>query len=282
MSIATRLSTPEIQDYAIIGDCRTAALVSCAGSIDWLCVPDFSSPSLFAGLLDRERGGSFAIRPRGPFTAKRRYIVHTAVLATTFEADGGAIRVLDLSPVLDGMSPMQPMREVLRIIEGLAGAVEVRVRLDPRPDYGRIKARLQYRGRLGWTYTWRNEIIVVGSDVALHHQGEALEATVTIGAGERRYLSLSYTKGDPGLISLLGTEADDRVARTIRWWQAWAARCTYNGPYREEVIRSAITLKLLNYSLSGAIVAAANNSDNPSCGPYPRLPVAMSAGGREG
>jgi GH15 family glucan-1,4-alpha-glucosidase len=113
--------TPDIGAYAIIGDCRTAALVSSAGSIDWLCLPYFSGPSVFAALLDRERGGRFSITPAGEFTASRRYLQGTAVLVTTFETVSGSARLIDLMPVVETAGTLRPMREVLRIVEGVEG-----------------------------------------------------------------------------------------------------------------------------------------------------------------
>src|ERR671933_298390 len=103
---------PEIGDYAIVGDCRTAALVSRDGSLDWLCLPHFSGPSVFAALLDRERGGAFSISPAQPFRTRRRYVGLSAVLETTFKTSGGAARVVDLMPIIDG-NALAPMREVL-------------------------------------------------------------------------------------------------------------------------------------------------------------------------
>ena len=108
----------EIGDYAIIGDCRTAALVSKDGSIDWLCLPHFSGTSVFAALLDQERGGRFRIRPAAPFRSTRRYFGATGVLETTFETASGSARLLDLMPVAGNSSTLQPLREVLRIVAG--------------------------------------------------------------------------------------------------------------------------------------------------------------------
>src|SRR5690606_39243491 len=143
-------AAPQIGDYAIIGDCRTAALVSREGSIDWLCLPDFSDGSVFARLLDPANGGSFSIRPRQSCRASRRYIPETAVLETLFENATGAVRIIDLLPIQDGIRPMGPMREVLRVIEGLSGEVEITIGIDVRPDYGRCTPVLEHRGQLGW------------------------------------------------------------------------------------------------------------------------------------
>jgi len=248
---------PPIKDYGIIGDCRTAALISREGSIDWLCLPDFSSPSIFGRILDRETGGLFLIRPRGEFTATRRYIDKTTpVLETTFEAPQGAVRLTDVAPVIDGAGSLQPMREMLRLIEGLSGELELEIRIDPRPHYGRTKPRVKDHGKLGWCYSWANELLTVRSDIDLSRTGNAVHATVRVCAGERIRVSLSYVKGDVGVLSLLGHEADERLARTVKWWRGWAARCGYDGPYKDAVLRSALTLKLLTFSLSGAISAA--------------------------
>ena len=223
-----------IADYALIGDCRTAALVSRAGSIDWLCLPDFSSPSIFAGLLDPARGGSFSLRPRDPFfTASRRYVERTAVLETDFTTESGSVRLLDLMPIDDGARSLRPMREVLRAVEGMDGTVEIEVRLDLRPDYARRHLRPRKRGRLGWAYVWGNEVLVVRSDIELRLEGDALVGTVVLGAGERRYLSLAYTKSDPAILPPLQQHAEERIAETIHWWREWAGRCRYEGPYRE-------------------------------------------------
>ena len=114
---------PDIRDYAIIGDCRTAASISREGSLDWLCLPNFSSTSAFARLLDLN-AGHFSIRPSARFTVERHYLPATAVLETTFETDSGIARLIDLGPISDSIGSLLPMREILRIIEGVAGSVE--------------------------------------------------------------------------------------------------------------------------------------------------------------
>src|SRR3712207_3489583 len=134
---SVRSVDPEIGDYAVIGDCRTAALVSRAGSIDWLCLPHFSGPSVFAALLDQRRGGRFAITPAQPFQSSRRYLPDTPVLETTFRTSSGTARLTDLMPVVRAADSLAPMREVLRILEGLEGELEFAIRYEPRPNYAR-------------------------------------------------------------------------------------------------------------------------------------------------
>jgi GH15 family glucan-1,4-alpha-glucosidase len=250
---------PAISDYAMIGDCRTSALISSTGSIDWLCLPSFSGPSVFARLLD-PRGGSFSLRPAEPFTATRRYVDSTAVLETTFETETGKARVFDCLPVLDGIHPMGPMRELLRIIEGAEGTVSFQAAIDPRPDYGRLNPKPKHRGGLGWSYSWRGEIANVQTSFNLSPVGNALHAEFSVSEGNRHYASLSYTYGEPAIIPLLKHDADQRLSRTEDWWRTWSAQIIYDGLYRAAVVRSALTLKLMTFSLSGAVIAAPTTS----------------------
>ncbi len=163
-------------------------------------------------------------------------------------------------PALDGIEPMRPMRELLRVIEGCEGEVDLEISIEPRPDYGRATARLQDRGRLGWAYMWLNEIIVLRSEVSLARVDNALAGAICVQPGGRYRLSLSYSQGDPALIPPLGGEADARLQRTLDWWRHWCSGCIYSGPYREHVLRSALVLKLLSYAPSGAIIAAPTTS----------------------
>src|SRR5436190_9144686 len=141
-----------IGDYAIIGDCRSAALVSHDGSIDWLCLPRFDSPSIFGALLDAERGGRLRIRPTEPFRAERRYVPDANIVETTFRTTAGEVVLRDLMSVAsedDKRRSLTPDHQVLREVEGLAGEVELEMLYAPRPDYGRTRPRLEPRGALG-------------------------------------------------------------------------------------------------------------------------------------
>jgi GH15 family glucan-1,4-alpha-glucosidase len=247
-----------IGEYGVIGDCRTAALVSRDGALDWLCLPHFSSPSVFGALLDRTRGGCFRISPLERSRTQRRYLPETNVLETTFVTRDGTARLIDAMPI-PATSGLQPMREVLRSIEGIEGRVLVRFSIDPRPGYGARRPRLEKRGRY-WVWTWGSESLHVLSDVALHADGTVLTGEGTLAAGERISISLQYTRDDIAVLSDLGLSAEQRLATTVQWWRDWSARARYEGPYREAVIRSALVLKLLTYSLSGAVVAAPTSS----------------------
>jgi hypothetical protein len=203
-----------IEGYAIIGDCRTAALISRDGSIAWLCLPDYSSPSIFGQILDRWMGGLFLIRPSDVFTAERRYLDETPILETIFGTARGTVRVTDVVPVVDGVDTIQPMREILRFVEGIDGEIDLEIRIDPRPNYGRTKPIIRHHGQLGWCYSWSNELLMIRSDINLEKIGDALHALVRVRAGDRMCLSLPYVKGDLGVLSPLGQEAAERLERT--------------------------------------------------------------------
>ncbi len=257
----TRHSYAPIADYAIIGDARSAALISRDGSIDWLCWPRFDSRSTFARLLDAERGGYFAIQPAIPFRATRRYIDGTNVLETTFETERGVARLIDLMPVMreeEKHHRLSPFRQLLRRIEGIDGEVPFQIVFAPRPDYARVKPRLNIRRDVvscedGPTILW------LRSDVAFTVDDDAT-ASIAVGRGQKHYFALAFESHAPAVLPNIGAEADQEIERAIRFWQDWSAQLTYAGPYREAVLRSALVLKLLTYAPSGAIVAAPTTS----------------------
>lgn len=233
-----------IGDYAIVGNCRAAALIGRDGSLDWLCLPRFDAPALFGALLDRRRGGCFVIRPAAAFTATRRYVADTAVLETTFTTERGRLRLLDLMPVAseeDRRRELAPEHEVLRVVEGVDGEVAVEVLCDPRPRYGEVVPRLADRGRFGLCFELGGEALVLRSEIPVEAQAHApgVRGRATVRAGERRVLSLVYTRGEPAVFPVFGEAVDRRLARTVRWWQDWAGRCRYEGPYRAHVVRGA-------------------------------------------
>ncbi len=254
---------PDIGEYAIIGDCRTAALVCSDGGVDWLCFPNFSGPAVFAALLDRERGGRFVVQPTRHTRTRRRYLPDTAVLETIFETDTGTAVLTDAMSVLNERSGvLDPESELLRKIEAISGNVELQIWYEPRLGYGARAADIHACGGLGWTLEDRGRLLFLRTDVdlSLVPGGSALAGRIRLRAGERRYLSLSMVQNDMGIIMPLGADADERMDDTVRWWKDWSGGCSYRGPYREQVVRSVITLKLLSYSLSGAVIAAATTS----------------------
>lgn len=260
-----RLDYTPIEEYAIIGDCRSAALVSRDGSIDWLCLPRFDSPSFFAALLDRERGGRFSVRPTGDWGIERRYVPDTNVLQTTFATQDGRMRLTDFMPVSSEAgkrAELEPERELLRLVECVDGEIEVVVECDPRPDYADHRPRLVARGGLGFCYENGAEALYLRSEIPLETcpDGPGTRGVERLVAGERRWVGLTYTDEDPAVLPVFGAVAEEKLDRTVRWWGEWAGSCRYQGPYREAVVRSALTLKLLTYAPSGAVVAAPTTS----------------------
>ncbi len=252
-----------ISDYAVIGDCGTAALVSSSGSVDWLCLPHFSGPAVFAALLDHRQGGRFAVFPQTPSTVHRRYINASNVLETTFVTATGVLRITDAMPIANvSGSGIEPLREIIRVVEVIAGAVDVEIVYEPRFQFGRHLPRLRRRGRLGWCCDHREHWLLLRTELplVLDRRGVTLRGRVCLGAGDKHHLCLAYVRGEPGIVPLLGAEADGRMAVTQRWWEAWSDCCTYNGPFRDAVLRSALALKLMTYAASGAIVAAPTTS----------------------
>jgi GH15 family glucan-1,4-alpha-glucosidase len=249
-----------IGDYAVIGDCRTAALVSRSGEIGWWCAPHFSSPSIFGSLLDVERGGRFQVSAAEPSESRRRYRDGSNILETTFTTPTGSFRLIDSMPLPCGSAELRPMREILRGLVGLDGEVHVRIEVSPRPDYARTVARLHQRGRNLWAWSWGSNLLMLHSDVELAADGSSLSGEMVLKAGQSRWLSLSYEQGEVGVVPGLGRVAEKRLTETDAWWRQWSHRARYEGPHRDAVVRSALALKLLCSAQSGAVVAAATTS----------------------
>ena len=253
-----------IADYAIIGDCRSAALISLNGSLDWLCLPQFDSPAVFASILDADRGGRFQIIPMHTATTTRRYIDDSNVLETTFYTATGVLRLTDLMPVdseAGKARELWPDHEILRRLECVAGDVEINVVFDPRFEYGRVCPAISRRRPDLFYAEYGTGAVILSTDIPLQADEKGgVGGTARMSAGDRRFLSMTYAHAMPTVIAPLGDHADDRIERSIRWWNEWASACRYRGPYRDAVMRSALLLKLLSYSPSGAIVAAPTTS----------------------
>jgi GH15 family glucan-1,4-alpha-glucosidase len=254
-----------IADYALIGDCHSAALVSRAGSIDWCCLPRFDSDSCFARLLDRRRGGHFAIAPIGPCRTRREYLGDSLVLATHFEGEGSHVRLVDFFAMRRG-GREHPRRELVRIVETLRGCARLRVRFSPRLDYGDVEP---------WIYRWAeaahvavgsNTALLVSGDIALALDGpHDLVAEFELPAGRRAHLAMQYLpperldEAPPDARE--AAEIDAHLEETIAWWRDWAAKLAGpRGRHGASTVRSAITLKALTFAPTGAIVAAPTTS----------------------
>jgi len=248
----------DIRDYAVIGDGRTAALVAGDGCIDWLCLPNFDSPSVFASVLDIERGGSFVLQPAIPFGWSRQYLPDTNVLQTTFTTDRGTVRITDAMTLPD--EHLEPMREVVRVVEGLAGVVPMRWRVVPRFQYGSGAPRREMRGNVP-TATFGSDAVAVCSwDAGMPAwEGPGLRGSFDTIEGKRALIALVSAHGEP--LVLPGRHAvESRLDGTVRFWRRWAGERTYDGPWRESVLRSALVLKLLFFAPSGAALAAGTTS----------------------
>ncbi|RMH30944.1 MAG: glycoside hydrolase family 15 protein [Nitrospirae bacterium] len=255
---------PPIADYAIIGDCRSAALIARDGSLDWLCWPHFSSPSIFGALLDARHGGRFRLRPVSPVQVVRRYVGTTPVLETVVTTPTGKARLIDFMPLpIDSAQAgsLFPQRELVRLIEGLEGHVALDVLWQPRPGYGLLRPTLASRGRLGWVLSYGNALLGLQSSFPLQPDPDttSLQGNVIVRAGQRETLACHFVQGDPAIFLPLSL-AWSRLETARAWWTAWSRTCTYQGPYRDQVLRSLVTLKLLTHCLSGSIVAAATTS----------------------
>ena len=247
-----------IRDYAAVGDGRTAALIARDGSVDWLCLPDLDSGSVFGSLLDPRRGGAFRLAPVDPFRIDRRYVPGTSVLETTFTTSSGSVRVTDAMPL--ALTGLAPVRELVRQIEGLAGEVPLRWSVEPRFGYGQRHTRIGTRAGIPVASSGADALAVMAFDAGTAHCSEdAVFGELTTRAGSRSLLALSMAHGDP-LVFPARADIERRVEKTCAYWRDWSDTRHYDGPWREAVIRSALTLKLLIHAPSGAIAAAATTS----------------------
>jgi len=254
---------PPISDYALIGDCHTAALVSRAGSIDWCCLPRFDSDSCFGRLLDWERGGHFTVAPTRKASVSREYLENTLVLVTTYKSGRNSVRVIDFASMREG-GKRRPRRELVRIIEGVSGSMEFEISIVPRLDYGAIKP---------WIFSGgRHAYFACGSNTGLRVFGEApleivdehdLCAKVTVRARQRIHIGLEFVRPEEAGASRMrydGAELQDHFRETLEWWQTWSSKIRYEDGPGANIVRSAITLKALTFAPTGAIVAAPTTS----------------------
>jgi GH15 family glucan-1,4-alpha-glucosidase len=241
-----------IEDYALIGDCETAALVGLDGSIDWLCLPRFDSESCFSKLLGTEDNGYWLLRPIRPHSVDRCYRKGTLILETTFTVEGGRVLVTDFMP------PKSDNSEIVRIVDGLEGKVGMRTELAARFDYGVTVPWVSHLDDGAVSLVARASMLALRSDVPTYGEGMKTVGSFDISGGERRVFVLTHqvsyqkpaTAGDPSAL----------LKHTERFWQEWSGRCKLAGPYSDQVLRSLITLKALTFRPSGGIVAAATTS----------------------
>ncbi|MFC7843986.1 glycoside hydrolase family 15 protein [Streptomyces sp. NPDC057382] len=246
-----------IEDYALISDLETAAMVGRDGSVDWLCLPRFDSPACLAALLGTAGNGRWRLAPvSGGTCARRSYRPDTLVLDSVWQTPTGTVRVTDLMP------PRADVPCLVRVVEGLSGTVDLRSELRLRFHQGRVVPWVRDAGHCTVAVAGP-DAVWLGAEGSVRDRGDA-DATVwdfTVTAGRRLALTLGWTPSHrPGPPAPLSVPAETAVKETSAFWRGWAGRCRYRGPWREAVVRSLITLKALTYAPTGAIVAAPTTS----------------------
>ena len=255
---------PAIADYALISDSNSAALVSRAGSIDWCCLPRLDAGSCFGRLLDWEKGGFCSISPKGGTrNSSRRYLEDTLVLETTFEAEGGEARLIDCFALPE--DPRHPHHQILRVVEGVSGYVELEMEIAPRFDYGAVAPWLRQEGVGVYSAIGGNDGFLISGDAGLSPSDKhTLSATIGVHPGDR--VRLSILSVPPERLDYDPPEAPDadEVDRlldvTVEHWREWASGLRFDGPYKPGVLRSALVMKALMNDLTGAVAAAPTTS----------------------
>src|SRR5262245_23070099 len=243
-----------IENYGLIGNMRTAALVGMDGSIDWLCLPHFDSPSVFAALLDDRKGGRFRIAPAGDnFRHKQFYWPDTAILVTRFLHDEGVGEIEDYMPVRGASAGRE---ELIRRVRVVRGRIPFRLLCRPAFDYARAKPQTHI-DHTGVRFDGPGLSLGLAASMPFQLDKDGVVADFTLGEGEKAVfiLRLLHPKDQHGPCPGVG-EAEELFRDTVMYWRRWLSKCTYTGRWREVVQRSAITLKLLQFEPTGAIVAA--------------------------
>lgn len=257
-----------LRGYAAIGDGRTVALVARDGQIDWLPVPELATPPMFAALIDARRGGRFSLRPEGPFSASRSYIDDTNVLRTRFATPDGEVDVVDA--LVTGIAGRLPWMQLVRRVEGVRGAVAMRWAVAPGDVLGDGTVTRFDTGSVPLIRAGHVNIALTGRDIGRQdpvHTGNGpatdwgpdFRGAFTTGPGSRHLLCLTGTRDEPVRIPDPDV-ADASIERTIASWQDWRSVYRWDGPWAEQVTRSALALKLLIHSPTGAIAASATTS----------------------
>jgi GH15 family glucan-1,4-alpha-glucosidase len=242
-----------LEDYGLIGDMQSAALVGRNGAVDWLCLPRFDSASCFSALLGDDSHGRWLVAPAGEVQASsRRYRPGTLVLETELETAEGAVRLIDFMP-----RRAQGPPRVMRIVEGLRGRVPMRMELSLRPDYGSIRPWTELTSD-GAIATAGPDAFRLSTPLPLRVEDGTMFAEFVAVEGARERLTLTWHLSYEA--SPLVEDADSALARTDAWWREWSGRCTYEGAYRDEVLTSLIALKAMTSETTGALVAAPTTS----------------------
>jgi GH15 family glucan-1,4-alpha-glucosidase len=256
----------KIKEYSIIGNCRSAALVSKNGSIDWCCFPEFHSPAIFSGLLDQDKAGHFSIAPIERYESVQHYIDDTNVLETIFTCEQGKAKLTDAFVVLseeDKTQTLFPDHEIIRIVQSISGIVRFRMDYEPKIFYGKQPVHFRDNKKLGIKYSWKENSYVLQNTLAIE-QTQITNGTVVsefvVEGGEIVVFSLSCSSQSSAILPELEKTGLFRLEQTTSYWKQWIKQCNYEGAYKEQVKRSALVLKLLTHAPSGAIIAAPTTS----------------------
>ena len=248
---------PAISDHGLIGDLQTSALVATDGTIDWFCTPRFDSPSVFASLLDQERGGRFRIAPStDEYVTKQLYFPDTAILITRFMTPDGVGEVLDFMPI-SKPERATPAHRIVRLVRVVRGEMEFLLECEPRFDYGRASHDIEATER-GVIFRSKDQELSLRGTVSLQPIGTDVRATWHGRSGDIGGVVLESVVGE--LPGLQPGDVLDMFNATVRFWREWLGRSTYRGRWQEAVHRSAMTLKLMTYAPTGALVAAPTTS----------------------
>lgn len=261
---------PPISDYAFLSDCHSAALVSRDGSVDWCCFHRFDASPVFGRLLDWEAGGYFRVAPKDPYTVRRRYVAGTNVLETRFTTEDGSMTVLDClalrSDNHEEPSDAHPYHQLVRAVRVEDGRVPMSLEFHPRFDYGLTVPRLELvNEHLGIVYGSADGIVLQSSIPLAQQETCRCEGEAVLTSGAEVVVAVTYSAPhELRAETIPEDELRRRVGSTIEYWQDWSDRCSYDGPYRDAVVRSALVLKGLTNGPTGAIVAAPTTS-LPEC-----------------
>lgn len=256
---------PLIEDYGFIGDTHSAALVSRDGSIDWLCLPRFDSPSCFAAILDRDLGGHWKIAPAGRVSSvERSYVGDTLILSTTSTTDSGTVRLTDLlalehPPGSAFPRDVRPHEVIVRIVECVEGEVEMTCDYRPRFDYGSLVPWFRDHDG-GVEAVGGPEALDLVASVPLSVHREGVTAEFPLRAGEGASFLLSHHLSHIDVSPRRPEDCEGLLTQTKEFWERWAARFEHEGPRSDQVLRSLLTLKALTFSPSGGVVAAPTTS----------------------
>jgi len=245
-----------VSEHGLIGDLHSVALVGTNGTIDWYCCPSFDSPAVFGSLLDAGRGGSFELAAAVPAETRQFYLPETNVLITRFFAEEGVGEIVDFMPV-GGTG--ETRHRLIRRVLCARGTMPFRAQVAPRFDYGMQPHTLTEVGA-GVVFTTPSSTVGLAATVPVGHDGRDVTAGFTLAEGESAMFALDVAGGGAVPRPCSGEEAEALLAATVAFWRSWLSASRYRGRWREVVHRSALSLKLLTYAPTGAIVAAPTTS----------------------